>query len=95
MRWAAWFFAAYVFMTLFVGCGEALLPAEGMGWMLVAIFFIPLWLAAECAGWIVSVQLLPESFSEKWGRKLSVVLLVLVFSALLFLSWLTVQYIKS
>lgn len=95
MRWLAWFLGAYVLMTLFVGCGEALLPATGVGWILVAIFFIPLWLAAEFAGWIVNEQLFPASFSEKWGRNLTLVLLVLVFSALFFLSWLTVQYVKS
>jgi hypothetical protein len=94
MRWLAALIGAYLLATLFVGSLEVLLPTEGMGWLLVILFAIPLWLMGEAVGVLIFRLLIPVELQTKLGRTLSAVLLVLVTSVIFISSWLTVQYFK-
>jgi len=82
-------------MTLLVGCTEVLFPAEGMGWILVIMFFLPLWLIAESAGEIVRAFLVPVSVQESIGRIPSVILQIVLIFALAASSVFTIELLKK
>lgn len=94
-RWLLCLSAAYLLMTLALAGLQMLFPAQGAGWLLVAIFIVPIWLAGEAAGMVVEKFLLTPDFVVRRGRKTSLVILTLVVCGLIFLSWFTLQQFKS
>jgi len=95
MRWLCTLLGAYLLSTLLVGCVDVLSKPEGVSWLLILLFGIPIWLVAEMATHLIAEILLPAAFREKAGPALSIALLVLLFSVILFASWLTIQQFKS
>ena len=95
VRWLLWLSAAYLLTTLAMAGLLFLFPEQGARWWLVAILLLPISIVGDAAGAVVEMFLLTPGFVERWGRKKSQALLILIYCGLFLLSWFTLQQFKS